>query len=520
MTRNSYVGFAVILALILVCIPLIVSCTPSTPGSTSAPTGAAPATEKTLKIGQVSWISGAPGIDWAKQIKAMEAAINKKGGLNVGGEKYLIEVIQYDTNNQMDSAMASDNRLVFEDKVKFIMGESFCDAWAPLNEENKVITTALANGTMIFKPEFKYTFMPCYTTSQQHLATKWFVDKYPTYKNWLLALPDHQFGHMMGSIFTGELKKDFDLNATVEYYPPSQQDLSALGTKVKNINPDVVMSFEMLAMKAIWQGGWKGQFFTPVNYTADYIVNMAGAQAAEGYIGIAGPTEFDPALTDAAKDFKTAYIEKYGKWEDADMAGTAYFTGLLAAIEQAGSLDTDKVATVLASGMKWDSPTGMIQMVGRPDLGIERTVDSVGTLYVKSIKNSRAELIDTIPLDKAIEEYSRYLTAKKPAAPTGPVSAEPVTIEWDQARDHMGQNVIITAKVFEVASFMPPEFLLFVGGGLGQGVGVVIKDGSKWPVDPNTYKDKTVTVSGKVEANPFDGGPQITTTDPAQIVVK
>ena len=281
MKRNSYFGFAVIIALLIICIPMIVSCTPSPPTSTSTPTGTAPAAQTTLKIRHVSGIGGAPGIDWAKQIKAMEFAINKVGGLNVGGEKYQVEVIQYDTNNQMDSAMAAANRLIFEDKVKFMMGESFCDAWAPLNEENKIVTTVLANGPMIFKPEFRYTFMPCFTTSQQHLANKWFVDKYPTKKTWLLALPDHQFGRMMGAIFAGELKTDFDLNATVEYYPPSQQDLSALATKVKNINPDVVMSFEMLVMKAIWQGGWKGQFFTPVNYTTDYIVNMAGAQAAE-----------------------------------------------------------------------------------------------------------------------------------------------------------------------------------------------------------------------------------------------
>jgi len=55
--------------------------------------------------------------------------------------------------------------------------------------------------------------------------------------------------------------------------------------------------------------------------------------------------------------------------------------------------------------MKFEGPTGAGQMVSRPDLGNERTVDSVTTTYLKTIKSGKPVLIDTVNLDEGIKYF-------------------------------------------------------------------------------------------------------------------
>ena len=79
---------------------------------------------KTIKIGQINWLGYAPGMSAQKAVNVMIKMINDKGGLNVGGEKYMVEAIQYNSENNQAKAQAAVNRLIFEDKVKFIIGDS------------------------------------------------------------------------------------------------------------------------------------------------------------------------------------------------------------------------------------------------------------------------------------------------------------------------------------------------------------------------------------------------------------
>jgi hypothetical protein len=43
-----------------------------------------------------------------------------------------------------------------------------------------------------------------------------------------------------------------------------------------------------------------------------------------------------------------------------------------------------------------------------------------------------------------------------------------------------------------VTTFAPPEVVLFLGGDMGVGLGIAIKDGNNWPVDPDNYKCKNI----------------------------
>jgi hypothetical protein len=68
----------------------------------------------------------ATGAGWGLALRAgAELAsddTNAKGGLEVAGKKYKISVIPYDDKYQGQAAADAANRLIFMDKVKFIIG--------------------------------------------------------------------------------------------------------------------------------------------------------------------------------------------------------------------------------------------------------------------------------------------------------------------------------------------------------------------------------------------------------------
>src|SRR5437879_237000 len=80
---------------------------------------------ETLKLGVLATLSGA-GTAWgiAMQGAAELAAedVNSKGGLEVGGKKYRIEVIAYDDHYKAADALTAFNRLVFDDGIKYVVG--------------------------------------------------------------------------------------------------------------------------------------------------------------------------------------------------------------------------------------------------------------------------------------------------------------------------------------------------------------------------------------------------------------
>src|SRR3979490_1482566 len=82
--------------------------------STACAVSSFPASAQTLKLGVLATLSGA-GTAWgiAMQGAAELAAedVNSKGGLEVGGKKYQVEVIAYDDHYKAADALTAFNRM-------------------------------------------------------------------------------------------------------------------------------------------------------------------------------------------------------------------------------------------------------------------------------------------------------------------------------------------------------------------------------------------------------------------------
>ncbi len=80
----------------------------------------------------------------------------------------------------------------------------------------------------------------------------------------------------------------------------------------------------------------------------------------------------------------------------------------MAALEQAQSLDVDKVADTISKGMKFASLAGPAMTVSHPEIGNTRSTDTLYPAYVRKVVDGKAELIDTIPVEEGLTYLKKF----------------------------------------------------------------------------------------------------------------
>lgn len=374
---------------------------------------------KTLKVGVVMWLGIGLGTDSKKAFELEQDIINKAGGLTIGNEKYKVEFIIYDNNMSDSTQRSAVNRLIFEDKVKFIISDNFAgDGWLPTADQNKVLALGSSPSDYILSPDFHYVFRAYPTNAPGVVMMDWMAREYPDKNKWVFATMDTEGGHISAGI-AQEYLKSYNVDCDVEYYPPSASDLSSLGTKIKTVNPDVLLAVgggpekDSLVYKAAYQAGYRGQFFNTGQSSVMALAQVIPTEILEGMIKGEDPTHLDPIPRDIGKEFRDNWVAKYGKWEEPSIIWILQWYGLKAALQKAGSIDVEKVTDVFANGLQFESPQSSNQMVARPDLGNNRTVDCVWDTWITQAVGGKAVVLAHISLADGVEIYSKYYTPRQ-----------------------------------------------------------------------------------------------------------
>ena len=86
--------------------------------------------------------------------------VNKKGGIKVANDNYKVEIVFYDDKSDPQTGAKLTEKLITEDKVKFILGpygSGITLATSAIGEKYKVLTVACqANAVNIYERGFKY----------------------------------------------------------------------------------------------------------------------------------------------------------------------------------------------------------------------------------------------------------------------------------------------------------------------------------------------------------------------------
>lgn len=369
-------------------------------------------TAKTIKIGAITDLSFPLEIDWQKCLDAYVEDLNAKGGISVGGQNYTVVMDWQDGKSNAEVARAAVERLINQDKVDFILGDQTANAWISVTEAAKKLVVATISDTALETPDIKLAFNVGYWNAQSPIVWTWVSQNLPFTTVGGMYIDAVQ-GHAESGNFE-KLAAAFGKKIVVkDFYPATTQDFSAVATKVATANPDAFNTqgggpvSDALMYKGLRAAGYKGLFFNTVPLSPAQIAKVISLDNVEGLTGAMAAIDVDTP-TGAAAELKDLFVKKYGEWTNPDISFTMSFWALKAALEKAGSLDTQKVADVLGSGLQFDSPDGPAQMISRPDLGNDRTVDCVYQTTIIRIQGGKAVVQAVIPIKDGTAQAQGY----------------------------------------------------------------------------------------------------------------
>src|SRR5688572_20143057 len=283
--------------------------------------------------------------------------LNAKGGLL--GRK--LELVVYDDQSTPATGVRLYEKLISEDKVDAVMGpysSAITEAAVNVTEKyQKVMVTPLAATTSIFKKGRKYVFM---VISPAEVYLEGLIDMGAKrgLKTVAIVNEDTLFSKAAAAGAVELAKKKGMQVVFQEAYPKGNTDFSALLTKIKATNADVVAAATYFddavaltrqmrelnvnpKMYGVTVGGDLPEFYDTLKQNAEYIY---GATQWEYTLPYPGNKEFFDT-------YKKEFAHEPSYHSTAGYAGCMIYAE---AVKRAGSLDTDKVREQL---LKLDTKT-------------------------------------------------------------------------------------------------------------------------------------------------------------------
>ena len=324
---------------------------------------------KTLKLGTLSPLTGPyaqDGIDIAQGVKTAVAVF----GAVPGYDK--VEVMPGDSACDGGKATMAANKLI-NSGVNVVIG-AYCSsatepAQIPIMEAKIVQITPASTNERLTAKGYKYFFrMPPRDDVQAWSTVKFLEDKL---KAKTIALIDDKQTYTAG--LTANIEKFAKENNLVkvvahEYITPGDSDFTAVLTKLKRVNPDVIyMSvYQPEGSKMIRQ-------VRKLGLTSDFVSEDAvfhpkflevGGPAAEGvYLTFTKAPD-----TPERREFEATYKKMWKVKDIGSYAYYAYDAGMmaLAAIKKAGTTQADTLQTTIR-GNNWPGITGNIKFDAHGD---------------------------------------------------------------------------------------------------------------------------------------------------------
>ena len=294
-------------------------------------------------------------LDWIKQ----------QGGITVDGVKHPVTIKYYDDTSNANQSAVLMQKLITEDKAKFLLGPYGSAATATdaaIAEQNQ-IPMVEANGAAqsIFNQGYKYTFgvlSPANKYLQGVIDMAATLNPKPTTIAMLSA--DDNFSLEVADAINSYAPTKGMKVVLYKKYKNGATNLSAEVQAAKAANPDIVLNSghlqEAIAInKAAKEQKLNAKIFAySVGPSTPDFISALGKDADYVYGGSqwTPQVKYTPAFYLSVSDYVAAYRTKYPGVGDPDYhvaESTAACLALQRAIENAGSLDPKKVRDALAA---------------------------------------------------------------------------------------------------------------------------------------------------------------------------
>ncbi len=314
---------------------------------------------KTIKIGVMCPLTGAyasEGQDMDNIVRLLADEVNAAGG--VMGKK--VEIVTEDDGSDARNSSMAAQRLTTRGIVAVIgtYGSSNTEVTQNIYDEYKIPQIATGSTSVrLTEKGLKYFFRTSpRDDSQGAVAAKALMAL--GYKKIAVLHDNSSYAKGLADETIALLKKGGASIVFNDALTPKENDYSAILTKMKGANPDVVFFTGYygeagLLLRQKMEMNWKVPFFGGDATNNNDLVKIAGNEAAAGFKCLSPPLPQD-LMAKQAKEFMANYKAKYGTtpasiW--SVLAGDAFKT-IVAAIEAIKSTDPDKMADYLHNDLK------------------------------------------------------------------------------------------------------------------------------------------------------------------------
>ena len=318
--------------------------------------------EDTITVGMTVSRTGSLNVDSVAQLRGAELwrdEVNAAGGIKAGNKRYRVRFVTYDDQSQGGRVQQLYTRLIVQDKAQFLFSpySSGLTATAAVITEQYGRIMLIGGGAEAKTYELgnKYLFQ-CITPADYYLAgaIQALKEKNPHAQVALVYSDDPFSKAVVAAARTQAAAAGFKV-VLDESYPPTTTDFSAIINKIISSRADAflggghypdgaTLARQLHDQKAALK--WVTILVAPDSPQ----FTTLGAAA----VGITVPSQWEPQVQ-YKPDFGPTpeqfarLFESHAKVEVDYHAASGYVVGLLLqrAIEQAGSIDPDKVAAAL-----------------------------------------------------------------------------------------------------------------------------------------------------------------------------
>jgi branched-chain amino acid transport system substrate-binding protein len=367
------------------------------------------AAQEELKIGGIGPLSGG-GTAWGLAVqRGVEMAIdevNKAGGLKVGDKTYQPKLVMFDDQYTAAGGRTAAERLINLEGVKFIIGpigSPSALAVVPVANQAKVIVLSDGYAAEILRNagEGAYNFRAMNSNIEFGPAMiKWLHERHPEIKKVAIIVPNDATGQAILPTLGGAYKAE-GYEVWSETYERGTKEFMPLLTRMLTQNVDLLdlnsnaPGEAGLLLKQARQVGYKKMIWQVGGPSVDEVISIAGP-LANGFLSYDVFDFNDPS----AKAFVDTYRARWSGVINAQTPGWYNATKILfKALQEAGSVDTDKVRTALTKIEGYDAGIyGPVTWGGKADYGIAHQL--LNKFWISEVKDGAAHALTVLTPEK------------------------------------------------------------------------------------------------------------------------
>jgi branched-chain amino acid transport system substrate-binding protein len=355
-----------------------------------------------IKFGISTPLSGpaAPwGIPHKNATELIFDEVNAQGGLDVGGKKYKLEVVAYDHKYVIAEGVATVNRLIAKDGVKYIsiLGGAVAKANEEAINESGSLGLTLAYAEGLVSPKNSLTFQCFPAPPETTTFWKWIREKHPEIKRVASIAPNDDTGWWSVKVETAYVQKlGYDVVAK-EYFERVMTDFNPILLRLLAQKPDAISVMASpagsvgLIVKQARELGFKGRFVALHQIDSSVVANIAGRENTEG-MWVHGYVQ--TPLPDKLKSWQQRYTKKFGEWNATSIDFTNPAFAFVASVRKAQSLDPKKIGEAMRT-IEFDNLWGKAHFGGKDYYGIGQQI--IYPMPFSEVRDGMATLLLQLP---------------------------------------------------------------------------------------------------------------------------